>query len=134
MNLIKHYRNELILGAAIFLFLAALLFKYERKTEVLSSQKQTQKELAQLRDLEAMKNVWGDKKISKKVQRLQAIVPKNKVKWHKEAKKLTASFSNLSGRELNSAVNRILNLPVEIEQLDIDKSGGSYRLECKCKW
>ena len=134
MNLLRHYRNEIILGAAILFFLAALLFKYERKTEVLSSQKQIQKELTELRDLEAMKNIWGAKGIPKKVQRLQTLAPASKVSWHKEAKKLSASFNNLSGRELNNVLNKILNLPVVIELLDITKTGKTYRLECKCKW
>ncbi|PTB83599.1 hypothetical protein C9926_02050, partial [Sulfurovum lithotrophicum] len=82
----------------------------------------------------ALKKVWGDKKITKKVEKLKAIVPPSKVKWSRKGKKLTASFQNLSASELNRIVIKVLNLAVEIQKLEVKKTGTTYQMELKCKW
>ncbi|RUM74096.1 MAG: hypothetical protein DSZ10_02225 [Sulfurovum sp.] len=133
MNEIRQYRNELILAAAFLIFLGALFYKYSQRDGNLSFAKSSQQELSSLKETIALKKVWGSPKNAQKVKRLKTIVPANKVKWHQEGKKLAATFSGLSGRELNTVVNKVMNLPVEIELLKIDKTGKTYQLECKCK-
>ena len=82
----------------------------------------------------ALKKVWGDKKITKKVDGLKAMVPASQVKWKRDGRKLTASFRKLSPNGLNKMITKIMNIAVEIQKLEVKKMGGAYQLELKCKW
>jgi hypothetical protein len=90
--------------------------------------------LYELKETIALKKVWADKKTSKKVMKLKALVPPSKVKWEKKSNKITAKFSNLSSNELNKITTTLLNLAISIQKLNIKKSGSSYSMELKCKW
>ena len=129
---LKRYKNELIVGIAILLFLIALIYKQG----VVSGQADASAgtSLQELKEVIALKKVWGDKKTTKKVDKLKAIVSPSKVKWSKKSKKLTASFLNLNNQELNRVIVKIMNLAVEIQKLEVKKLGVSYQVEFKCKW
>jgi len=128
----KRYKNELIVGIAILLLLIALIYKQG----VVSGQADTSAgtSLQELKEVIALKKVWGDKKTTKKIDKLKTIVSPSKVKWSKKSKKLTASFLNLSNQELNRVIVKIMNLAVEIQKLEVKKLGTSYQVEFKCKW
>ena len=129
---LKRYKNELIVGIAILLLLIALIYKQG----VVSGQADTSAgtSLQELKEVIALKKVWGDKKTTKKVDKLKTIVSPSKVKWSKKSKKLTASFLNLSNQELNRVIVKIMNLAVEIQKLEVKKQGVAYQVEFKCKW
>jgi len=129
---LKTYKNELIVGIALLLLLIALIYKQG----VVSGQDDTRASTAlqALKEVIALKKVWGDKKTTKKVDKLKTIVSSSKVKWSKKSKKLTASFLNLSNQELNRVIVKIMNLAVEIQKLEVKKLGTSYQVEFKCKW
>lgn len=129
---LKKYKNELIVGFTFLLLLIALIYKQG----VVSGQTDasTGVALQELKEVIAFKKVWGDKKTTKKVDKLKTIVSPSKVKWNKKSKKLTASFSNLSNQELNRVIVKIMNLAVEIQKLEVKKIGVSYQVEFKCKW
>jgi hypothetical protein len=129
---LKRYKNELIVGFALLLLLIALIYKQG----VVSSQADTSAgtSLQELKEVIALKKVWGDKKTTKKVDKLKTIVSPSKVKWSKKSKKLTVSFLNLSNQELNRVIVKIMNLAVEIQKLEVKKLDASYQVEFKCKW
>jgi hypothetical protein len=130
----KRYQNELIVLAALILFAGAFLYKQSREAAAVSGAKQVRQELSEVRRLIDLKKIWGSSKLSQKVDKLKGAVPPSKIKWQKKARKLHATFSTLSAREVNTVVTKILNLPVEIEELKIDKSDRTYQVECRCKW
>jgi hypothetical protein len=121
----KRYQNELIVLIAFLFMLAA----YGYKTAQVSSQA---KNLAAAKH--SVKRIWADTRISKKVEKLQTLVPASKIKWSNQNKKVTASYKQLTAAELNTVVTKILNVPVEIETLKIQKVASSYDVEFKCKW
>jgi len=129
---LKRYKNELIVGIALLFLVIALIYKQS----VVSSQADASvgTSLQELKEVIALKKVWGDKKTTKKVDKLKTIVSSSKVKWSKKSKKLTASFLNLSDQELNRIIVKIMNLAVEIQKLEVKKLGASYQVEFKCKW
>jgi hypothetical protein len=129
---LKRYKNELLVGFALLLLLIALIYKQG----VVSSQADTSAgtSLQELKEVIALKKVWGDKKTTKKVDKLKTIVSPSKVKWSKKSKKLTVSFLNLSNQELNRVIVKIMNLAVEIQKLEVKKLDASYQVEFKCKW
>jgi len=130
----KRYQNELIVLIAFVLMLGA----YGYKTAQLSSQAQNlaaaKHSVEEIQEVISLKRIWADTKISKKVEKLQALVPASKLKWSSQNKKVTASYKNLTAAELNTLVTKILNVPVEIEKLKIQKVASSYDVEFKCKW
>jgi len=132
MMQLKKYKNELIVGFTFLLLLIALIYKQG----AVSGQTDASAGVAlqELKEVIAFKKVWGDKKTTKKVDKLKTIVSPSKVKWNKKSKKLTASFSNLSNQELNRVIVKIMNLAVEIQKLEVKKIGVSYQVEFKCKW
>jgi len=132
MMQLKRYKNELIVGIALLLLLIALIYKQGVASGQTDASAGTA--LQELKEVIALKKVWGDKKTTKKVDKLKTIVSPSKVKWSKKSKKLTASFLNLSNQELNRVIVKIMNLAVEIQKLEVKKQGVAYQVEFKCKW
>ena len=133
MNL-NQYRNELIVGLAFMLMLMAFFYKNAQissQAEQLFTMKQ---EVRDFKEIIAYKRVWGDKGLSKKIDKLQTIVPASKITWSKKGKKLTARYSGLTPKELNKMMTKLMSLPVQIAGLDIARVGENYNVECKCKW
>lgn len=130
----KRYQNELIALIAFVFMLAA----YGYKTAQVSSQAQSiaaaKHSVAEIQEIVSLKKIWADTKTGKKVEKLQTLVPASKITWSNKNKKVTASYKNLTARELNTLVTKILNVPVEIQKLKIQKVASSYDVEFKCKW
>ncbi len=130
----KLYKNELIVVASLLLMLYALLYKNNQissRTQEMLSTKHTVREF---RELITLQKTWADKKVSKKVNKLEKIVPTSKVKWSKKGKKLTASYKDLEPKELNKLIINILSMAVQIQELKINRNDSSYDVEFKCKW
>jgi len=134
MTQLKAYKNELITGVALLLLLIAFVYKQGQVATQIDVSANTGASLQELKEVIALKKVWGDKKTTKKVDKLKNIVSPSKVKWSRKSKRLSASFSNLSNQELNRLITKIMNLAVEIQKLDVKKLGVSYHVELKCKW
>ena len=130
----KRYQNELIALLAFVLMLGA----YGYKTGHISSQSESiagaKHSVGEIKEVIALQKIWSDKKTAKKVEKLQTLIPASKVKWSNKNKKVTASYKRLTATELNRLITKILNLPVEIQKLKIQKIASSYDVEFKCKW
>ena len=132
MTQLKAYKNELIVGIAFLLLMIAFVYKQGKVSGQTDTSAGTV--LQELKEVISLKKIWGDKKTTKKVDKLKTIVAPSKVKWSRKSKKLTASFTNLSNQELNRVIVKIMNLAVEIQKLEVKKLGASYHVEFKCKW
>jgi len=134
MMWLKRYKSELIVGVAALLLLLAFVYKQGKVAQQNSTSVDSVSSLQELKEVIALKKVWGDKKITKKVDKLKTIISSSKINWKRKGKKLTASFKNLSASELNRLMSKVMNLAVEIQKLEVKKSGASYIVEFKCKW
>ena len=134
MQQLKAYKNEIIVALSLLLLLIALIYKQGKVASVNDEQSRTSSSVQELKEVIALQNIWGNKKITKKVDKLQRIVAPSKMKWSRKGKKLTASFQNLSSQEFNRLIIKIMNLPVELQKLEVHKTGTSYQVELKCKW
>jgi len=132
MTQLKAYKNELIVGIAFLLLLIAFAYKQGK----VSGQSDTNAGSAvqELKEVISLQKIWGDKKMTKKIDKLKTIVSPSKVKWSKKSKKLTASFSNLTNQELNGLITKVMNLAVVMQKLEVKKIGETYHVEFKCKW
>jgi type II secretory pathway pseudopilin PulG len=128
----KLYKNELIVAISLVLMLSTLLYKNNQissRAQEMSNLKHT---VTELRELISLQKIWANKKISKKVDKLEKIVPSSKVKWSKKGKKLTASYKDLDPKELNKLITNILSMAVQIQELKINRNDSSYDVEFKC--
>jgi hypothetical protein len=130
----KVYQNELIALAAFLLMTGTYMYKYAKVNGQAQSTSETKQTVAELKEVLALKKVWSTNKITKKLKKLETLIPRNKVEWSKRSKKITASYRGLNSNELNTLTREILNLPIVIPQLEVKKVGVSYDVEFKCKW
>ena len=130
----QRYQNELIVLGAFLLMLGAYMYKHNQVTAQTTQASSTQHSINELKEVIALKKIWADKNVLKKVNNLRGLVAPSKVKWSKKKTEVDASYTALSSNELNTLTTKILNLPAEILLLDIKKTGSSYNVEFKCKW
>jgi phage-related minor tail protein len=132
--MLKRYQNELIVVFTVFLLLVSLVYKSAAVNASAQSMTMGKQELSEFKELLVLKKRWLDKKTSKKIDKLEKLTPAGKLTWKKKGKKLTASYKDLTAKELNKVITSILNLPVQIERLEIAAQSKSYTVEFKCKW
>ena len=130
----KRYQNELIVVMAFVLMFTGYMYKNIQLSTQSETMANASRSVGELKEVIALQKIWSDKKITKNVNRLQALIPENKVKWSSKNKNVTASYKGLSSLELNKLVTKILNLPIVIQKLKIQKLDSFYDVEFKCKW
>lgn len=130
----KRYQNELIVLAAFLLMFSMYLYKQSAISSQSGERNKVTQTIEEVKEVVALKKVWADKKISQKVEKLKTIVPVSKVKWSNKSRKVTARYTSLKPSELNKLGSKILNTPVIIEKLDVQKTGSNYKVEFKCRW
>jgi len=130
----KRYQNELIAAGAALVMLGTYAYKHKQVTSQVEQTQSTKQSLEELKEVIALKKIWADKKTTKKLEQLKRLIPASKVKWSKKSKKVTATYTGLSANELNMLTTKMLNIPVEVHLLDIQKTGTVYNVEFKCKW
>jgi len=130
----QHYRNELIVGVSLLFALVAFGYKMKQRSATVEVSQAMETEVATLREIGSLKKIWGDKRISEKLDRVRTLIPSSKVQWQKKGKKLTAVFSELKASEVNTLVTKFLNIAVQIESLKVKKRGENYSMEIRCKW
>jgi|GEM_PF-715907 len=130
----QRYTKELMVLGALLLMLGAFYYKMSALNSQSDTGSQSKASIAQIQEVLALKEIWVDKKLAKKLEKLKKILPVSKVKWHKKGKKIDAYFKGLTARELNTIITKIFNLPISITKLNIDKKALVYNVEFKCKW
>lgn len=130
----KRYQNELMVLGTFLLMFSMYLYKQHAFSSHSGERNAVTQTIEEIKEVVALKKVWADKKISKKVENLKTLVPSSKVKWNKKPRKVSALYTELKPSELNKLTSKILNTPVVIDKLDVQKTGSSYKVEFKCKW
>ena len=130
----KLYKNELIVALALLLMLSGLLYKNTQISSGTQEMLSTKHTVREFRELVSLQKTWANKNISKKVDKLEKIVPSSKVTWSKKGKKLTAVYKEIDPKELNKLITTVLSMAVQIQELKINRNNSSYDVEFKCKW
>ena len=130
----KIYQNELILLASFMFMILAYGYKSNQVSTQLVEANKIKHSIIELKEVIALKKLWSDKKTSLKVKKFRNTISNQKTKWSNKRKKLTVSYDNLTPNELNKVTTKILNIPVQLIKLKIDKTNKQYRVEIKCKW
>ena len=136
MMTLQRYKNELIILMAFIFLLFAFMYKLSASKDMHDTHANNQEEIVQISTITALKGQWGGKQLANKVKVLQTIIPTSKVvSFRKKSKKLVASYRNLTGKELSKITNKLINIPVQITALKINRSAkNQYTMEFTCKW
>lgn len=130
----QRYQNELIVLVAFLIMIGTYFYRYNNVNAQAQQANKVQQSINEVKEVVALKKTWADKKIPQKIDALKATIPAAKVKWTKQKQKVEAKYTGLSSNELNKLTTKILNLPVVIEQLNINKDKSLYNVEFSCKW
>jgi hypothetical protein len=128
------YKNELMVLVAFLVLIGTFFYKHNVVDSQGSSTNDSTQLLQDIKESIALKALWGDKKITKKIEALKFGISPSQFGWSKKGKKLSATFKKISAKELNALMKKLLNIAVEIQRLEITKLDLSYTLELKCKW
>ena len=133
---LQRYKNEIILLITMLFALFAFIYKLSATTYVEENQLKIQQQINEVTTVVNLKKQWNGKGIAKKIKIFKSIVPSSKVKLFKQkSKKLVASYTGLTAKELNIVNKKLLNMPIQIINLAIVKSAkNQYTMEFTCKW
>ena len=116
---LKRYINEIMVFVAFLLLLGAYTYKQYQIGQQKEQVTQVKRSLSELKEVVALKNIWGEK-VTNKVKLLKSAISISKVEWSQKQNKVTASYTNLSSNELNKLITKILNTPRYIPCTVID--------------
>jgi hypothetical protein len=133
MNL-RRYQNELIVGISCVVMLLSYLYKEGQINKQEEEAKALQSAITEIKEVIALKEIWANGNLPRKLKSLQNTVPDSKMKWNQKSKKVIANYQGLTANELNELVKKILNLGVEINIFDVKKDKTLYNVEFVCKW
>ena len=132
---IEQYKFEIVLISSFLLMIMTFIYKSTSYSTMQSDTIENKIENQEINRVIALKELWGDKKLTKKVNSIKQGVSQAKIKEFKNrSKKLKASFQDLSINELNTIIKKVTNLAISVIKLDIKYKNEKYRLELKCKW
>jgi len=131
----QRYKIEILLASSLLFMVLALGYKSISSASLNSSKEEFATTKQEIGQIVALQELWGDKKITKKVKALETLLPKDKVHtFSVKSKRLNASFKALQINDLNRLSNKITGLAIEIDRFNLSNDGKAYRLELKCKW
>jgi len=131
----KRYQNELIVSITILLMMSAYIYKSTNIEKIESAEVSLAKATTEASEIISLQKQWNDPKLSKRILKLKESIPAQKIKsFVVKRKKLTASFQNLTSKEMNKIVIKLENIAVQIIKLQIKREDKEYKMEIKCKW
>ncbi len=132
---IEQYKFEIILASAFLLMIMTFIYKSTSYSTMQTSTIEARIDNQEINRVIALKELWGDKKLTKKVDSIKDGISKAKIREFKnKSKKLRASFQDLSIDELNMVVKKVTNLAISVIKFDVKNSGEKYKIELRCKW
>ena len=131
----KRYQNELIVSIATLLMISAYIYKSTNIEKIESTEIELAKATSEASEIISLQKQWNDPKLNKRILKLKESISAQKVKsFVVKRKKLTASFQNLTSKEMNAIVIKLENIAVQIIKLQIKREEKEYKMEIKCKW
>ena len=131
----RRYQNEIVLSIAFILMVASYIYKDNRATRIDTIKSEVAISIGKVGEIIALKNQWGNSKLSSNIRGIKQIVPSSSIKkFEIKSKKLTATFVGLSSKDMNRVITKLENIAVQIVKLKITNIDEKYHMEIKCKW
>ena len=128
-------KNLLIVVVSALVLIASIGFSITQKRAYHKNLTEIKEQIAEIKSVAALQDLWKAKGIKSKIGRILNIVPNSKKVTTKiDRAKATLKFVNLSDRELNKLISKLAMLPIEFKDLKITRSNQNFSMECLCVW
>ncbi|KIM03630.1 MAG: hypothetical protein KN64_11580 [Sulfurovum sp. AS07-7] len=134
--LILRYKNELLLLVALIFLISAYLYKLTKSYQDSIERVELAKNITDFNRVVELQKSWKVKNMSQNIDTLKSIVPTVKIQEvNIEGDKLKASYKMLNPNELNMVVDKIFNLPIQIQQFDVKESSKEqFMVDVRATW
>jgi len=126
-----------VLVAALLFLVLTWVFKTYMHSAMIDEINENTITAKEIQEASSMQKIWGvpSIQISTRIEALKSKVPNIKISsFTKEPKSLNASLIGLSAFEVESIVNEISNMPVEIKTLEVTPAPSGYNMKLVLKW
>jgi len=131
----RRYQNEWILLIAFLVFVGGVAYRYTMQSRLERTVAQASTTRQQIQDIQTLKKVWSTQGLKEKVAQLRSIVPAGNVQSFLQKKQeLNAEWRSLNGQQLNTLTTRIASLPLQLQEMTIERDGENYTVRCRCTW
>jgi len=125
-------KGSLIVIASLIFLALSVLFSYNAKKQFIQENKRVKAEIVELKQIQDLQNLWRAKGMKSKLNKALASFSPKDLKI--ERKKAILKANNLNYTQLNKMLNKLASLPLQFQELKVDKNGDNFNLECKCVW
>ncbi|TQV63401.1 MAG: hypothetical protein FNT15_03865 [Sulfurovum sp.] len=134
--IILRYKNELLVLFSLLFLISAYLYKLTKTHQDSVERVELAKNIADFNRVVELQNSWKVQNMSQNVGTLKSVVPTVKIQAVDiEGDKLKASYKMLNPNELNMVVDKIFNLPIQIQQFDIKESSKEqFMVDVRATW
>jgi hypothetical protein len=134
--IILRYKNELLVLFSLLFLISAYLYKLTKTHQDSVERVELAKNIADFNRVVELQNSWKVQNMSQNVGTLKSVVPTVKIQAVDiEGDKLKASYKMLNPNELNMVVDKIFNLPIQIQQFDVKESSKEqFMVDVRATW
>ncbi|MBD3794882.1 MAG: hypothetical protein IE878_01055 [Epsilonproteobacteria bacterium] len=134
--IILRYKNELLVLVSLLFLISAYLYKLTKTHQDSVERVELAKNIADFNRVVELQNSWKVQNMSQNVGILKSVVPTVKIQAVDiEGNKLKASYKMLNPNELNMVVDKIFNLPIQIQQFDVKESSKEqFMVDVRATW
>jgi len=125
-------KGSLIVIASLIFLALSVLFSYNAKKQFIQENKRVKEEIVELKQTQDLQKLWRATGMKSKINR--ALASFKPIDLKIERKKVTLKANNLNYTKLNKMLNKLASLPLQFQELKVDKKGDNFNLECKCVW
>jgi len=136
LSILLRYKNLLLVAMSLLFLIFSYIYKVSKSYQESNQKVELSKNISDFNKVVELQNIWKTKDMPTQVNALKSIVGVNKTKTVEiKDEKLKASFMMLNSNELNMIVDKLFNMPLKLEQLDIKQSGNEqFMLDVRASW
>jgi len=128
-------KNILIVALSALFLLGSIVYDFTQKRAFNKTVQEVKEQKAEIISVGAMQDLWGAKGVIGKLKRaLNAIPPQKRAIAQVKRSKAKIVLQNLTDKELNRVLSKLAMLPVQFKNLNIQRTGENYSMECLCVW
>ena len=128
-------KNILIVALSALFLLGSIVYDFTQKRAFNKTVQEVKEQKAEITSVGAMQDLWGAKGVISKLKRaLNAIPPQKRAIAQIKRSKAKIVLQNLTDKELNRVLSKLAMLPVQFKNLNIQRTGENYSMECLCVW
>jgi hypothetical protein len=128
-------KNILVVAISFAFLFASVIFSFTQKSALNDTIKRVKQESFEVNQVASLQNLWKAKGIKSKIENILKTLPSSKKeRVNFKRNKVDIKLNNLSDKELNRVLTKLVMLPVQFRGLNITRNKEEFILECLCVW